>query len=97
MLTIEVGPGARAKVDHIITQLGESEFRRRVALATRYHIDDFSLEDVIKLFVAERRGKVHPPEAGRRAAALFPHLPPATADDPCIDVRARPVEVLEAS
>ena len=86
MTTYEIGPRTRARVGEIVAVLGEIEFRRRVALMTRYDIDTYDLDEVVGLFIAARQGRVHPPEAGRRAVALFPTLPPRTPDDPCVDV-----------
>jgi hypothetical protein len=86
---IQLSPRAKAKVDEIIGRVGEAEFRRRVAMMTHYDTETLSLDDVIAVFVAERQGRVHPPEAGRRAVARFPTLPPATADDPCVDLSRR--------
>ena len=45
--------------------------------------------NVVAVYVLARQGRVHPPSAGRRAVALYPSLPPRTADDPCVDVSGR--------
>ena len=80
-MLFDIDPRTRAKVDGLVDELGESEFRRRVSVLTRYDTTTLSLDNVVCLFVAARRGRVHPPEAGRRAAALYPTLPPRTSDD----------------
>ena len=58
---------------------------------TGYDTDLLSLDDVVTVYVLARQGRVHPPEAGRRAAAMFPPLLPGTIDDPCVDVSRRVV------
>ena len=80
-MLFDIDPRTRTKVDELVDELGEPEFRRRVSVLTRYDTTTLSLDNVVCLFVAARRGRVHPPEAGRRAAALYPTLPPRTADD----------------
>ena len=88
-MPIAVSPRVRAQVDRLVAQVGEAEFRRGVAAMTRYDTDALTLDDVICVFVLARQGRVHPPEAGRRAVELYPTLPPRTADDPCVDVSRR--------
>ena len=44
-------------------------------------IDSMSIDEVIGLYVMARRGRVHPPEAGRRAAEIHMTLPGRTKDD----------------
>ena len=77
----EIEPRVRARVSVLIDQVGEVEFRRGVAEMTRYRIDSMSLEDVATLYVLARQGRVHPPEAGRRAAAVHQMLHGRTEDD----------------
>jgi hypothetical protein len=78
---VEIEPRIRARVDRLVEQVGEAEFRRGVAEMTRYHIDTLSLDDVVALYVLARQGRVHPPQAGRRAAELHQTLPGRTSDD----------------
>ena len=80
-MLIEIEARVRARVNVLVEHVGEVEFRRGVAAMTRYQIDFMSLEDVVALYVLARQGRVHPPEAGRRAAALHQSLPGRTADD----------------
>lgn len=77
----EIEPRVRARVERLVTQIGEAEFRRGVAAMTRYAIESFSLDDVVCLYVLARQGRVRPPELGRRAAALHQTLPGRTDDD----------------
>ena len=88
-MVVEIAPAARAKVEQIVADVGEAEFRRGVAGLTGYDTNSLSLDDVVTVYVLDRQGRVHPPEAGRRAAALYPALPPRTSDDPCVDVSRR--------
>ena len=81
MVLLEIEPSVRARVNVLIEKVGDAEFRRGVAAMTRYRIDSMSIEDVAVLYVLARQGRVHPPEAGRRAAALHQTLPGRTADD----------------
>lgn len=80
MLT-DIGPRVKARVQQLIEQVGEDEFRRGVAQFTRWQIDSMSLDEVVGLYVMARRGRVHPPEAGRRAAEVHMTLPDRTDDD----------------
>ena len=86
---VEIEPLVREKVSRIVADVGETEFRRGVATMTGFDTDALSLDDVVTVYVLARQGRVHPPSAGRRAVALFPSLPPRTADDPCVDVSGR--------
>ena len=81
VMLVDIEPMVLARVNVLIEQVGEAEFRRRVAAMTRYFIDSMSLEDVAALYVLARLGRVHPPEAGRRAAALHHTLLGRTSDD----------------
>ena len=80
-MLVEISPKNRAKAEAIIEQLGEPEFRRRVATMTRWTIDKMSLDDVTTLFVLARQGRVHPPDRSRNVAERWKMLPPRTADD----------------
>ena len=88
-MLVEIAPSVRAKVEQIVADVGEAEFRRGVAGLTGYDTDSLSLDDVVTVYVLARKGRVNPPEAGRRAVAAFPTLPPRTIDDPCVDVSRR--------
>ena len=94
MLT-EIEPRVKARVEQIIAQVGEDEFRRGVAQFTRWHIGSMSLDEVIGLYVMARRGRVHPPEVGRRAAAIHMTLPGRTDDDAGFTIDGRKVNVDE--
>ena len=96
-MLIEIEQSVRAKVGRVIAEVGEGEFRRGVATMTGYDTEVLSLDDVVCVYVMARRGRVRPPAAGRRAAALYPTLPPRTADDPCIDVSDGPLGELSQS
>lgn len=80
-MLVEISPKNRAKAEAIIDQLGEPEFRRRVATMTQWTIDKMSLDDVTTLFVLARQGRVHSPDRSRNVAELWKTLPPRTADD----------------
>jgi hypothetical protein len=71
----------KARVLQLIDQVGEDEFRRGVAQFTRWDIDSMTLDEVIGLYVMARRGRVAPPEMGRRAVEVYPTLPGRTDDD----------------
>ena len=88
-MPVEIAQSVRAKVEQIVADVGETEFRRGVAGLTGYDTDSLSLDDVVTVYVLARKGRVNPPEAGRRAAAAYPTLPPRTIDDPCVDVSRR--------
>ena len=80
MLT-DIEPRVKARVHQLIEQVGEDEFRRGVAQFTRWDIDSMTLDEVIGLYVMARRGRVAPPEMGRRAVEVYPTLPGRTDDD----------------
>ena len=80
MLT-DIEPRVKARVQQLIEQVGEAEFRRGVAQFTGWRIDSMTLDEVIGLYVMARRGRVHHPERTRRALALLPTLPGRTDDD----------------
>lgn len=80
MLT-DIEPRVKTRVQQLIEQVGEDEFRRGVARFTRWHIDSMTLDEVIGLYVMARRGRLHPPERTHRALALLPTLPGRTDDD----------------
>ena len=86
-MLVGIEPSVRSKVEQIVADVGEAEFRRGVAGLTGYDTGSLSLDDVVTLYVPARQGRVHPPEAGRRAA--YPTLTPRTADHPCVDVSRR--------
>ncbi len=92
-MLVEVDPSMRVKVGRVIAEVGEGEFRRGVANMTGYDTEALSLNDVVCVYVMARQGRVRPPVAGRRAATLYPALPPRTADDPCLDVSGGPLGV----
>ncbi len=80
-MLVEVDPKLRARVGQLIDKVGEAEFRRGVHQMTRWDLDDMSLDDVASHRILARQGRVAPPEAGLRAAAIHATLPPATDDD----------------
>lgn len=80
-MLVDIEPRVKARVEQLVEQVGEAEFRGGVAQFTRWCIDSMSLEDVIGLYVMARRGRVRPPEMGRRAAELHMSLPGRTDDD----------------
>ena len=79
-MLFDIDPRTRTTVDGLVDELGEHEFRRRVSVVTRHDTASLSLDNVVCLFVAARRCGVHPPEAGRRAAVLYPTLPGCAKD-----------------
>ena len=80
-MLVEISPKNRAKAEAIIDQLGELEFRRRVATMTQWTIDKMSLDEVTTLFVLARQSRGHPPDRRHNLAELWKTLPPRTADD----------------
>ena len=80
-MLVEISSKNRAKAEAIIDQLGEPEFRRRLATMTQWTIDKMSLDEVTTLFVLARQGRVHPPDRSRNVAELSKTLPPRAADD----------------
>jgi hypothetical protein len=91
----DIEPRVKARVEQLIAQVGENEFRRGVAQFTCWHIDSMSLDEVIGLYVMARRGRVHPPEVGRRGAAIHMTLPGRTDDDAGFSIRGKKVSVEE--
>jgi hypothetical protein len=91
----DIEPRVKARVQQLIEQVGEDEFRRGVAHFTRWHIDSMTLDEVIGLYVMARRGRVHPPEAGRRAAETHMTLPGRTEDDAGFTIDGKKVTVEE--
>ncbi len=85
-MLVEIDVRVRERVDRLVAEVGEIEFRHGVAQMTGYDTDVLSLDDVVCVYVLARRGRVHPSAAGRRAVAAFPSLPPRTLDDPCTDI-----------
>jgi hypothetical protein len=84
LFTIE--PKDLRRAQRIIASVGEGEFRRAVHKMTQFDTEALSLDDVICVYVLALEGRVQPPGAGRRAVELYPTLPPATADDPCVSL-----------
>ena len=80
-MLVDIEAPVKARVEQLIEQVGELEFRRGVAQFTRWSIESMSTDEVIGLYVMARRGRVHPPDIGRRAAALHMSLPGRTDDD----------------
>jgi hypothetical protein len=80
-MVIDIEPHVKARVEQLIAQVGEVEFRRGVAEMTRWDTEIRSLDDVICLYVLARRGRVAPPELGHRAVEDYPTLPGRTDDD----------------
>jgi hypothetical protein len=77
----EIEPHVRTRVEQLVAQVGEAEFRRGVAQMTRWDTETRGLDDVICLYVLARRGRVAPPELGHRAVEIHPMLPGRTEDD----------------
>ncbi len=94
-LLTDIEPRVKARAQQLIEQVGEDEFRRGVAQFTRWHIDTMTLDEVIGLYVMARRGRVLPPEAGRRAVEIYPTLPDRTDDDAGFTLDGRKVTVEE--
>lgn len=88
-MLVEIDPSVRSRVENIVAEVGESAFRRGVAAMTGFDADALTIDDVVTVYVLAREGRVQPAAAGRRAAALYPTLPPRTADDPCVDVSSQ--------
>lgn len=88
-MLVEINPSVRSKVEHIVADVGEGEFRAGVATMTGFDTEALSLDDVVTVYVLARQGRVQPAAAGHRAAAIYPTLLPRTADDPCVDVSRR--------
>jgi hypothetical protein len=77
----DIEPRVKARVEQLIEQVGEDEFRRGVAQMTGFDTDALDLDDVICVYVFAKRGRIGSPEIGRRAAALHQTLPGRTDDD----------------
>jgi hypothetical protein len=90
-MLVEIESVVRNRVERIVADVGEGEFRRGVAEMTGFDTHALTLDDVVTVYVLARRGRLGPPDAGRRAARMYPTLPPRTADDPCVDVSVRPL------
>jgi hypothetical protein len=86
---VTIQPSDLRRAERIIEKVGEPEFRRAVHEMTKFNTEALSLDDVICVYVLALEGRVQPPGAGRRAVELYPTLPPATQDDPCVDLAAR--------
>ena len=69
-MLVEIDPSVRTKVEGIVAEVGEAEFRRGVAGNTGFDTDVLSLDDVVTVYVLARQGRVRPPAAGRRTAAI---------------------------
>ncbi len=80
-MVVDIEPNVRARVEQLVAQVGEAEFRRGVAQMTRWDTEVRSLHDVIGLYVLARRGRVAPPELGHRAVEVYSTLPGRTDDD----------------
>jgi hypothetical protein len=80
-MVVDIEPHVRARVEQLVAQVGEVEFRRGVAQMTRWDTEIRSIDDVICLYVLARRGRVAPPEMGCRAVEVYPTLPGRTDDD----------------
>lgn len=79
-----IEPSDLKRAKRIIAVVGEGEFRQKVGVMTGFNTQALSLDDVICVYVYALEGRVQPPGAGRRAVELYPTLPPATDDDPCV-------------
>jgi site-specific recombinase XerC len=77
----DIEPRVKARVQQLIEQVGENEFRCGVAEMTGFDTDALDLDDVICVYVLAKRGRIGSPEVGRRAAALHQTLPGRTDDD----------------
>ena len=80
MLT-DIEPRVKARVEQLIAEVGDEEFRRGVAEMTGFDTAALGLDDVICVYVFAKQGRVGSPEVGRRAAALHQTLPGRTDDD----------------
>jgi hypothetical protein len=78
---VEIEPRVRARIDLLIEQVGEAEFRRGVAQMTGWDTNIRTLDDVICIYVMARRGRVRPSEIGQRVAEILHTLPGRTDDD----------------
>ena len=85
-MLVDIDARVRTRVDRLVAEVGDIEFRHGVAKMTGYDTDVLSLDDVVCIYVLARHGRVHPSAAGQRAVAAFPSLPPRSLDDPCIDI-----------
>ena len=81
MTVVDIEPNVKARVDQLIAQVGEAEFRRGVARMTRWDTEIRSLDDVICLYMLARRGRAASPEMGHRAVEVHQSLPGRTDDD----------------
>lgn len=86
---VTIQPSDLRRAERIIAKVGEGEFRRAVHEMTGFDTEALSLDDVICAYVLALEGRVQPPGAGRRAVELYPTLPPATEDDPCVELTVR--------
>lgn len=94
-MPFDIEPSVKARVELLIELVGEAEFRRGVGRFTRWNLELMSIDEVIGLYVMARRGRVHPPETGRRAAEIHMTLPGRTDDDAGFSIGGRKVTVEE--
>ena len=80
MLT-DIEPRVKARVEQLIAEVGDEEFRRGVAEMTGFDTAALGLDDVICVYVFAKQGRVGSAEVGRRAVALHQTLPGRTVDD----------------
>ena len=80
-MVVEIEPNVKARVEQLVAQVGEAEFRRGVAQMTGWDTELRSLDDVVCLYVLARRGRVAPPNMGRSAGEVHRTLPGRTDDD----------------
>jgi hypothetical protein len=78
---VDIEPRVWARVELLIKQVGEAEFRRGVAQMTGWDTEIRSLDDVMCIYVMARRGRVRPSAMGQRVAAVLDTLPGRTDDD----------------
>jgi len=73
-MLVEIEPTVRTRVERIVADVGEDEFRRGVAAMTGFDTDALTLDDVMVVYVLARRGRLGSPAVGRRAAEMYPTL-----------------------
>jgi hypothetical protein len=77
----DIEPRVKARVQQLIEQVGEAEFRRGVAVMTGFDTNALGIDDVLCVYVFAKQGRIGSAEVGRRAAALHQTLPGRTDDD----------------
>lgn len=78
---MDIESRVKARVEQLIAEVGDKEFRRGVAGMTGFDTAALGLDDVICVYVLAKQGWDGSPQVGRRAAVLHQTLPGRTDDD----------------